>query len=44
MQQSLFTNPDTEFYICGSPAMVAEVRAILKNSGIADEKVFFEQY
>ena len=35
---------DTEFYICGSPAMVSEVRDILKNAEIAQEKVFFEQY
>jgi very-short-patch-repair endonuclease/NAD(P)H-flavin reductase len=41
---SPFTNPDTEFYICWSPAMVTEVRGILKNSGVPEEKVFFEQY
>ena len=35
---------DTEFYICGSPAMVTEVRTILKNSWVSEEKVFFEQY
>jgi len=42
--QLLFTHPDTEFYICGSPAMVTEVRGILKNLGISEGKIFFEQY
>ena len=36
--------PDTEFYICGSPAMVTEVRSILDLYGVSAEKVFFEQY
>lgn len=40
----LNSDSDTEFYICGSPAMVTEVRNILKNAEIAQEKVFFEQY
>lgn len=35
---------ETEFYICGSPAMVTEVRSMLTLYGIAQEKVFFEQY
>lgn len=35
---------ETEFYICGSPAMVTEVRDILALHGISKEKVFFEQY
>lgn len=37
-------NSDTEFYICGSPAMVTEVRSMLELYGVAEEKVFFEQY
>lgn len=37
-------NNDTEFYICGSPAMVAEVRSMLELYGVSQEKVFFEQY
>lgn len=40
----LNTGSETEFYICGSPAMVREVRNILKENWISDEKVFFEQY
>ncbi len=40
----LNNNNDTEFYICGSPAMVTEVRTLLKNAEISQEKVFFEQY
>lgn len=35
---------ETEFYICGSPAMVTEVRSMLELYGISKEKVFFEQY
>lgn len=35
---------ETEFYICGSPAMVAEVRSMLRLYWIVDDKVFFEQY
>ncbi|MCB9806949.1 hypothetical protein H6768_03585 [Candidatus Peribacteria bacterium] len=34
----------TEFYICGSPAMVTEVRSMLNMCGISPEKVLFEQY
>lgn len=37
-------NNDTEFYICGSPAMVTEVRLMLELYGISPEKIFFEQY
>lgn len=40
----LNTGSETEFYICGSPAMVREVRNILKENWIIDERVFFEQY
>lgn len=35
---------ETEFYICGSPAMVTEVRSMLQLYWISQEKVFFEQY
>ncbi len=35
---------ETEFYICGSPAMVTEVRSVLELYWILREKVFFEQY
>lgn len=35
---------ETEFYICGSPAMVTEVRSMLDLYGISKEKIFFEQY
>jgi Na+-transporting NADH:ubiquinone oxidoreductase subunit NqrF len=35
---------NTEFYICGSPVMVTEVRSMLQMYGISDDKVFFEQY
>jgi NAD(P)H-flavin reductase len=35
---------ETEFYICGSPAMVTEVRSILCLYGVSAEKAFFEQY
>lgn len=35
---------DAEFYICGSPAMVTEVRSMLDIYWISEEKVFFEQY
>ncbi len=37
-------NHDTEFYICGSPAMVTEVRSMLELYGVSEDKVFFEQY
>jgi len=37
-------NTDTEFYICGSPAMVTEVRSMLELYGVSQDKVFFEQY
>lgn len=40
----LNTTGETEFYICGSPAMVTEVRSMLQLYGISQEKVFFEQY
>jgi|GEM_PF-2690184 len=36
--------PEAEYYICGSPAMVTEVRSILSLYGVDDKKVFFEQY
>lgn len=35
---------ETEYYICGSPAMVKEVRSMLELYGISGDKVFFEQY
>lgn len=34
----------SEFYLCGSPAMVKDSRAKLEGLGIAKEQVFFEQY
>ncbi len=37
----LFTE---EYGICGNPAMVTEVRAILEKEGVPSESVFFEQY
>ena len=40
----LFNHPDTEYYICGSPAMVTEVRWLLAQNNISEDKVFFEQY
>ena len=33
-----------EFSLCGSPAMVADARALLEGLGVPKEKVFFEQY
>lgn len=35
---------ETEFYICGSPAMVTEVRSMLELYWVSKDKVFFEQY
>ncbi|MDP2103891.1 MAG: FAD-dependent oxidoreductase [Candidatus Gracilibacteria bacterium] len=34
----------SEFYLCGSPAMVQDTRAKLEELGILKEQVFFEQY
>lgn len=33
-----------EFYICGSPTMVSEVRSILAEKNIPETQVFYEQY
>lgn len=33
-----------EFYVCGSPTMVKDVRTKLAELGISKENVFFEQY
>lgn len=33
-----------EFYVCGSPAMVKDVRTKLAELGVSKENVFFEQY
>jgi NAD(P)H-flavin reductase len=33
-----------EFYICGSPAMVREVRGMLAQRGIDKSQILFEQY
>lgn len=33
-----------EFYICGSPVMVAETRLKLENLGIDKANIYFEQY
>lgn len=35
---------DTEYYICGSPEVVASVIQFLKNHGIAQEQIFFEKF
>ena len=34
----------TEFYICGSPAMVKDSREKLEALGVAKENIFFEPY
>lgn len=34
----------TEYYICGSPEVVASVIQFLKNQGIAHEQIFFEKF
>lgn len=36
--------PDFLYSICGSPAMVSEVRQILSSENIKKEQIFFEQY
>lgn len=38
------TSTDTEYYICGSPAVVASVTEFLKNQGIPQEQIFFEKF
>jgi NAD(P)H-flavin reductase len=36
--------PYSEFYICGSPAMVKGAREKLDTLGIAKEQIFWEQF
>jgi NAD(P)H-flavin reductase len=36
--------PNFLYSICGSPAMVNEVRQILSSESIKKEHIFFEQY
>lgn len=37
-------NLDREYYLCGSPAMVKEVRETLSKAGVESEKIKFEQF
>lgn len=40
----LNTNPETHYYICGSPPMVIEMRKLLIDNGIDMKKIFFELF
>jgi Na+-transporting NADH:ubiquinone oxidoreductase subunit F len=35
---------ETEFYICGSNAMVDDCQKILVDKGVGEDKIYFEKY
>lgn len=41
---TLYILQEAIYSICGSPAMVKEIREILQQTGIDEKKIFFEQY
>lgn len=34
----------TAVFLCGNPEMIIEIKEILKNKGVVDDKIFFERY
>jgi Na+-transporting NADH:ubiquinone oxidoreductase subunit NqrF len=36
--------PNSDYYLCGAPAAINEVREILQSRSIPNEKIKFEQY
>lgn len=44
LKNSEIINQFSEFYLCGSPAMVGDARAKLEELWVTKEQVFFEQY